>query len=146
VRTLNFVEPIRSKETIEDIALDLKKNSKDDERDYIMFIFGIHTGLRISDMLKFSIKGVRNTRGYNIRETKTGKQKIYDWNSFLKRELDKYVEGKDDNEYLFKSRQGENKAITRQRAYQIIKRACNKFGVTNIGTHTLRKTFRISHL
>ena len=72
---------------------------------------------------------------------KTGKQKVYDWNPFLKREIDKYIEGKEPDEYVFKSRKGRNHPITRYRAYKIIKTACNACGVYNVGTHTLRKTF-----
>lgn len=134
---MNTVEPIRDKEIIRQISINLKEKNI---RDFIMFYFGIYTGLRISDVLKFKVKDVRGKRGYNIRETKTGKQKTYDWNRNLKKELDKYIENKDDNEYLFKSRQG-NKPITRQRAYQIIKMSCKECGVENVGTHTLRKTF-----
>lgn len=36
---------------------------------------------------------------------------------------------------------GYNRPITRLRAYQIIKYACNSCRVYNVGTHTLRKTF-----
>lgn len=134
---MNFVEPIRDIEIIQKIASNLKKQN---ERDYMMFCFGIYTGLRISDILKFRVKDVKGKRGYNIRETKTGKQKSYDWNPALKKELEKYIETKDEREYLFPSRQG-NKPITRQRAYQILKKACEVEGISNIGTHTLRKTF-----
>lgn len=134
---MNYVEPIRDLDKIHQIASKLKEQN---ERDYILFCFGIYTGLRISDILKFKIKDIRGKRGYNIRETKTGKQKLYDWNSSLKKDLDKYIEGKDENQYLFNSRQG-IKHITRQRAYQILKKACQESGLANIGTHTLRKTF-----
>lgn len=134
---MNIVEPIRDKEVIKQIANKLKEKN---DRDFMMFYFGIYTGLRISDILQFKVKDVRGKRGYNIREKKTKKQKMYDWNRTLKKELDKYIENKGDDEYLFKSRQG-NKAITRQRAYQIIKKACEECGIQNVGTHTLRKTF-----
>ena len=134
---MNIVEPIRDKEVIKQIANKLKEKN---DRNFMMFYFGIYTGLRISDILQFKVKDVRGKRGYNIREKKTKKQKMYDWNRTLKKELDKYIENKGDDEYLFKSRQG-NKAITRQRAYQIIKKACEECGIQNVGTHTLRKTF-----
>lgn len=97
-------------------------------------------GLRISDILKFRVRDCYK-RYYNIREKKTNKQKTYDWNPYLKKELDKYIENKDPDEYLFKSRKGFNKPIGRGRAYLIIKNACNACGVYNVGTHTLRKTF-----
>ena len=42
------------------------------------------------------------------------------------------------NFYLNPQRE-KNQAITRERAYTIIKTACNDCGVYNVGTHTLRK-------
>nr|WP_314733410.1 tyrosine-type recombinase/integrase [Anaerobacillus sp. CMMVII] len=44
-------------------------------------------------------------------------------------------------DYLFKSKKGEN-PITRQQAYRIINSVAKEVGIeTKIGTHTLRKTF-----
>lgn len=134
---MNVVEPIRNAEKVEEIYKFLKNKN---ERDSIMFLFGIYTGLRISDIMKFRVRDCYN-RYYSIREMKTGKQKTYDWNPYLKKELDVYIKDKEPDEYLFKSRKGKNQPITRQRAYVIIKNACNACGVYNIGTHTLRKTF-----
>ena len=50
---MNYVEPIRDTEVIQRIASNLKQQN---ERDYMMFCFGIYTGLRISDILKFRVK------------------------------------------------------------------------------------------
>lgn len=134
---MNIVEPIRDAEKVKEIYEYLKNSS---ERNALMFYFGIYTGLRISDILKFKVKDCLN-KSYNIREQKTGKQKTYDWNPYLFKELKQYCEGKDPSEYLFKSRKGSNASIKRQTAYEIIKKACNACGVYNVGTHTLRKTF-----
>ncbi|PGP42052.1 integrase, partial [Bacillus thuringiensis] len=43
------VQPIRSKEQIEDMKWALKRHCS--KRDYILFLIGIHTGLRVSDLL-----------------------------------------------------------------------------------------------
>lgn len=134
---MNIVEPIREPDKIKEIYQYLKNKS---DRDALMFYFGIYTGLRISDILKFRVRDCLK-KNYSIREQKTGKQKIYDWNPYLYRELKQYCENKDPDEYLFKSRKGNNQPITRERAYRIIKDACNKCKVYNAGTHTLRKTF-----
>lgn len=134
---MNFVEPIRSAEKVKEIYNYLKARS---DRNAAMFLFGIYVGLRISDIIKFRVRDCYN-KYYSVREMKTGKQQTYDWNPYLKKELDKYIQGKDPDEYLFKSRKGKNKPISRQRAYAIIKEACNACGVYNVGTHTLRKTF-----
>jgi integrase len=48
---------------------------------------------------------------------------------------------KTDDEYLIKSRNEENKPLTRFMAYKILSEAGKSFGLERIGTHTLRKTF-----
>lgn len=134
---MNIVEPIRDNEKIKEIYQYFQSQN---ERNALLFIFGIYTGLRISDILNFRVRDCLK-KTYSIREIKTGKQKIYEWNPFLYKELKKYCLNKDPEEFLFISRKGYNCPITRQRAYTIIKDGCNKCGVYNVGTHTLRKTF-----
>ena len=47
-----------------------------------------------------------------------------------------------DDYYIFKSREGSNKPISRQQALNILKDAAAAVGITeNVGTHTLRKTW-----
>jgi integrase len=135
---MNFVEPIRDGKKVEDISIYLRKKS---ERNYIMFILGIYSGLRISDILKLRIKDVKGKDYVNIREQKTGKQKIFQLNAFVKKELKAYCDGKDLNEYLVKSREGKNKALDRVTAYGIIRKAGELNDVPNLGTHSMRKTF-----
>lgn len=136
--TLNTVEPIRDIELVNDIADYLKEGSI---RNYMMFLFGIYSGLRISDILKFKVRDVRGKDKIKLREKKTGKEKSFPINTKLKREIAKYVDGKKDYEYLFPSRQGKNAPISRQQAYNIMSAAGKHFGLDNLGTHTLRKTF-----
>lgn len=50
-----------------------------------------------------------------------------------------------DDDFLFRSREGENKPISRVRAYQLLTDAAKKVGLDEIGTHTLRKTFGYWH-
>ncbi len=47
------------------------------------------------------------------------------------------------DEYLFKSRQGDNRPLHRAQAHDILKDACRACGIdeTRISTHSLRKTF-----
>lgn len=46
-----------------------------------------------------------------------------------------------DSEYVIKSREGTNRPIGRSMAYKILRRTAAEFGLKEIGTHTLRKTF-----
>lgn len=135
---MNFVEPIRDSHIVRDIQEYLKSNN---ERDYIMFIVGVYTGLRISDILQLKVKDVRDKRYITLRETKTSKQRFIELNPLIKRELKWYCIDMKDEHYLIKSREGYNKAITRSMAYKILSSTGREFGLDNIGTHTLRKTF-----
>jgi len=138
---VNYVQPIRDPELITDIKKYLRETN---ERNYILFVLGINTGLRISDILKLRVKDVRGTH-ISMRETKTGKQKRILINPTLKNELKGYIEGKDGDEYLIKSRQGYNKPISREMAYKLLNQAAKVFGLEEIGTHTMRKTFGYHH-
>ena len=135
---MNYVEPIRDPIIIQNIANLLKKNNK---RDYIMFMYGIYTGRRISDILKLRVADLKGKESVNIRETKTGKQVILPLNRILKKELNEYLDEMSPEEYIFKSSQRKNMPIDRTTAYKIINEAAKQFGLENIGTHTLRKTF-----
>lgn len=109
-------------------------------RNYILFIMGINTGLRISDILKLKVGDLKGSH-ISMREMKTGKQKRIQITAALRRELKWYIEDMEDYEYLIKSRQGKNRPIGRSMAYKILSGAAAEFGLDEIGTHTLRKTF-----
>lgn len=134
---MNTVEPIRDINKVWDIADYLRQKN---ERDYVMFLFGIYVGLRISDILKLKVRDVKNRNHVIIREQKTGKEKSFPINDELRPILNRYIRGKAEYDWLFPSRRGDGH-ITRQRAYQVLSDAGARFGLEAIGTHTLRKTF-----
>jgi len=117
---VNYVDPIRDNKKVEDISIYLRKSS---ERNYIMFELGINSGLRISDILKLRVKDVKNKEYINLREKKTGKQRIFPLNAHMKKEIKSYCEEREMNEYLIKSRQNKNTHLSRQMAYKIIREA-----------------------
>ncbi|SDL97541.1 Phage integrase family protein [Halarsenatibacter silvermanii] len=80
-----------------------------------------------------------------ITEEKTCKTKKQMINGQLKKDLDKYISGKDDEEYLYKCRQSDNQPNTRMQAYRILRKAADKLEIEKIGTHSLRKTFGYHH-
>ena len=140
---MKYVQPIRDKNKIEEIKSYLKQNGS---RDLLLFTMGINTGLRISDLLKLKVIDVRNKSHVEIKEQKTGKIKRFPLIGNLQSMIDEYTKGKLDNEYLFRSREGANKPITRVMAYKIINNACRKSVIAdNVGAHTLRKTFGYHH-
>lgn len=135
---MNTVEPIRDMDLVMDVADFLKSRN---ERDYVMFMFGIYTGLRISDILQFRVRDVKGKDAVYIREEKTGKEKRFPINSELEPIIRNFIQDKKDYEFIFKSPNFPNKPITRQQAYNILTTAAKTFGLDAIGTHTLRKTF-----
>lgn len=139
---MNEVQPIRDKEKIEEMK---NKLLKDSYRNYLLFLVGINTGLRIGDLLKLKVEDVKNKSHIILKEQKTGKIKKFYINSQLREEFDRYIQGMEDQEYLFKSQKGDNKPISRVQAYRILNNASEKVGLEDIGTHTLRKTFGYWH-
>lgn len=135
---MNTVEPIRDKGLVIDIADYLKSRN---QRDYVMFMFGIYSGLRICDILQLRVRDVRGKDYVVQRERKTGKEKRFPINRNLRKILEDYIRDKKDYEFLFRSPNAPNKPITRQQAYNILSGAGRVFGLDSIGTHTLRKTF-----
>jgi integrase len=111
-------------------------------RDYLLFVVGINTGLRISDLLQLKVGHTKNSH-IIITEGKTGKIKRFPINSNLRELLDEYTIGMSDDDYLFPSRKGEH--IGRVQAYRILNDAAKEVGLDEIGTHTLRKTFGYHH-
>ncbi|PHC40795.1 integrase [Bacillus toyonensis] len=88
-----FVQPIRDSEEIQQLKEYFKEKSL---RNYILFIMGINTGLRISDILKLKVGDVKDSH-ISMRE-KTGKQKRIQITVALKRELKWFIEEREDNE------------------------------------------------
>ncbi|MFH5187125.1 tyrosine-type recombinase/integrase [Paenibacillus sp. TAB 01] len=143
---MNTVEPIRDLDVLESIKQDLKKSSL---RNYGMFILGINSALRISDILKLKVGDLKRADLY-IRMTKTGKEITLPISDWLRRELRPLMDGRENHEYLFLSRQkkkedGVRKHIDRSVAYRIVNRIGRKYGLERVGCHTLRKTFAYHH-
>ena len=112
----------------------------------LLFVMGINTALRISDLLSLSVGDVLNTKGeiageVTLKERKTGKIKRFPVNESLKNTLAEYFtcQGfRASTEPLFISRQGK---LSRTQAWRVLKAAGESAGLNSIGTHSLRKTF-----
>ena len=131
------VEPIRNKETIRKIEQNLKHETY---RDYVLFLIGINSGLRISDLLKLNVYDVKNRFYIKLIEQKTGKTKCFPINSKMRKVIKIFTKNRALDEPLFMSKY--KNRLDRITAYKIICKACKNVGIEeNIGTHTLRKTF-----
>lgn len=141
--------PIRTKEEIEkmkDYYL-----SKNNYRDYTLFVIGINTALRISDLLRLKWQNVYDTQArryknhIDIYEQKTKKHAVIALNSSCIaafKMLKKKRPFKRDDEYIFCSSNNHYQPLSRNRAYHIIKDAAEANHIEgNISCHSLRKTF-----
>ena len=140
---MKIVQPIRDKNKINQMKIELRKKGT---RNYLLFVTGINTGLRISDIIKLRVLDVLNEdrtikSHICINEQKTGKRKKFKINDTLAREFLEYTKNMKMTDYLFISRKGINKPITRIQAYRLLNSVALKIGLEEIGTHTLRKTF-----
>lgn len=141
---MKTVQPIRDSKIISQFKNLLQIKG---DKYYIMFVIGLNTGLRISDILKLKASDVRGKTHVTLTEKKTGKHKRFLINDYLNKEIESYLNntGLSNDDYIIASRKGDNKPITRIQAYRVLNDAAEKLELDEIGTHTMRKTFGYWH-
>ncbi len=113
------------------------------DRNYMILVLGMNLAFRIEDILQLRVDSFKNG-GVYTREFKTNKEQSFELHPSLVKDIENYINRSDliEGEYLFCSRKGINKPITRQRAWQIIKQLANQVKVSYpVGCHSLRKYF-----
>ena len=138
------VKPIRNKVEILKMKEFLRKKGSGYE---LLFVMGLNTALRIGDLLSLKVADVTYGDGKIVdaiclKEGKTGKLKRMPINESLKNTLCGYLAahpGSKRSAPLFTSRKGGT--LSRTHAWRVLKAAGEAVGLSNIGTHTLRKTF-----
>jgi integrase len=131
------VEPIKKEKDIEKVKRYTKK--LEDKRIYILFMIGINTGLRISDIVPLKVKDVYKQPYIELKQKKNRQYNKLFINDSLREALNEYCKGKKRNDYLFPSQKGNH--IKEDRAYVLLKGVFKKCRLRyNTGTHTLRKT------
>lgn len=132
---------IKDVHTINDILSVYPKNSKN----HLLILYGLLTGLRISDIITAKVSdriGIRS-----LKEQKTGKRKVIKLDDELVTAITvfAYRNGLDDDDYIFFSDRNPQEHIKRNRAYQIFKDAgeavSTKENEIQLSGHTLRKTY-----
>ena len=134
------VEPIRKMKDINN----LKKLLADKPRDLCLFIVGINTNLRASDLLNLTagqVRGLKPGDDLEIREIKTHKARRLTLNKACIKAINGLLASRayNDHDKLF---QGQRGPITVSYLNRLVKgwaQALNLRG--NYGSHTLRKTF-----
>lgn len=143
---MKSMDPIRDLKKVEAMKIYLRGKNI---RDYTLFVLGINIALRISDLLRLKwydvLKNHKTFKDISIIEGKTKKARQIKLNKISRKALSELlnslgVYSLDD--FIFKSREGSMKAISRQQALIIFKNAAKAVGINdNVGTHTLRKTW-----
>jgi len=138
------VGPIRNEKDIKSILQLLSGKP----RDFLLFTMGINNGIRAGDLLQLKVGDVRYlTPGqvHQIIESKTKKKNIVVINKAVRKALDVYLsdgEHKEDRDFLFQSRKGDNAPITVQALHALIKKWTSAINLKgNFGTHSLRKSW-----
>ncbi len=121
-------------------------------RDLALVITGVHLGVRIGELLSLRFKDVLGQDGQILErvyvERKNTKGKLegrciplhQEARNILSRLIQ--MNRPSPESYIYQSRKGENKPITRRQAWFVLKQAFRKAGLEGkLGTHSLRKTF-----
>lgn len=148
-----FVEPIRDKKNIIQIENWLATKSASSEylrrRNHLIWVLGISTGLRISDILGLNIDDVQFKDRIILKEQKTGKRKEIPLSDKIIDLIKKYLPyrlmyGQNYTKALFMGKK--HCRLHRSQVYRDINEACeNICPDVNVGTHTMRKTFGYHH-
>ncbi|MDU1414806.1 MAG: tyrosine-type recombinase/integrase [Clostridium sp.] len=152
-------KPIKNNKKLSSIQEYLREKNP---RDYIIFAIGLRTGYRTQDIVDLRIKDIKKAlsdgrfvikekkrfRNYKTRKEKkrkgyTGEAKPrvveFSKKDNLYKVLSKFVEGKPNYDYAFKSRKGDH--IKVDSFARNLKVAGEHFGIYNLGAHTPRKTY-----
>lgn len=149
---MNFVEPIRDRKKIAQIKNQLRGQRR--YRDLMLFVVGINTALRISDLLELHVYHFLDDHQHPkqrfwIKEQKRGKRQEFVINASIRDGLEEYIAAYpevigDQNNFIFFNQKdnGFMKPIRRGQAWKIITTICQQVGLRgNFGTHSLRKTW-----
>lgn len=137
------VEPIRKQK---DIKL-IKKILQDSPRNLCLFILGINTNLRASDLLRIKVEQVRHLQPgeeISLKEKKTKKQRRINLNRACIEAIQnllKSIKFKDDD-FLFLSNRKDKNTLTVSSLSTLVKKWCKDINLKgNYASHTLRKTW-----
>jgi integrase len=135
------VEPLRTKK----VLADLKKLLADNPFDFALFVVGINTNLRASDLLNLRVRQVKNLKAgenLSLREGKTKKLRDLNFNQAAITAIQNLLKSRDyeDGDYLFVGQRGQ--VISVPALNLKIKRWMKRLNIKgNFGCHTLRKTW-----
>ncbi|MCL2082499.1 MAG: tyrosine-type recombinase/integrase [Oscillospiraceae bacterium] len=139
-------QPIRNKQQVRELAAYYLKRG--DIRNHVLIVLGVHTALRISDLLALRWDDVYDFERNHVRssidlvEKKTRKAKTIALNKAAVAALALFAASAAIPGRFLIENQRTKKAISRIQAYRIIRAAAEALGFQQkAGCHVLRKTF-----
>ena len=137
------VEPIRKQK---DIKL-IKKVLRDSPRNFCLFVLGINTNLRASDLLSIKVHQVRHLQPgeeITLKEKKTHKPRRINLNRVCIEAIQNLFRSQEytDDDFLFLSNRKNKKALTVSSLSTLVKKWCKDINLKgNYASHSLRKTW-----
>lgn len=134
------VEPIREQKDIKAIKKLLAHNPVY----FALFVIGINTNLRASDLLRITagqVRGLKPMDEIELKEKKTGKARRITLNKACVDAIKGLLDSEkiEDSEPIFRGRRG---TLTVPSVNRLVKQWCKAINLKrNYGAHTLRKTF-----
>jgi len=143
------VQPIKDKRKLQRM---IKVLEDQNPRNALLFRVGLNTILRIQDILDLKVNNIFHDDGRfrlylslferKTRKNKSRQMKNIKLNSLLRKELKEYVEFFEltSEDYIFFSLHNPDNSLDRVEAWRMLKKAADKVGIENFGTHSMRKT------
>ena len=143
------VQPIKDKRKLQRM---IKVLEDQNPRNALLFRVGLNTILRIQDILDLKVNNIFHDDGRfrlylslferKTRKSKSRQMKNIKLNSLLRKELKEYVEFFEltSEDYIFFSLHNPDNNLDRVEAWRMLKKAADKVGIENFGTHSMRKT------
>ncbi len=146
---MGTTQPIRDKKELKEFV-EYYQKVKPMPRNYVLIELGLHTALRISDVLNLKWKDVYDFEGRRfqehlfVQEKKTGKQNVIALNCHVVDALVIYKKERrpKPEDYLFTKSTDFSVPLSRSQAFRIVKKAAEEsIHEKNVSCHSLRKTF-----
>jgi len=142
---MNLTQPIRNPKDVRKFLNYFKNQGQ--TRNYVLATFGVHSALRISDILNLNTNDVYDFKNKTINENiiiteqKTKKTQELALNKTIISALKAYFpQAKPNTPLILNPKTG--KSISRIQAHRIISNAAKQAGLTQkVSCHSLRKTF-----
>ena len=141
--------PIREKEDLKKF-IGYYKNERPNPRNHALIVLGLHTALRISDVLSLRWESVYDfdkncfKTHLFLKEKKTGKNTMIALNTQAQESLQCFIDTRavTPKDFIFTKNTNYSKPLDRTQAYRIISTAAKEaLHMEHISCHSLRKTF-----